>query len=348
MKKKVYIITVYNSLNSGSFLQATSLYRSIEKLGFEVAFLNANIRNLWKSAIVEAGYMIRKLDLKSAFGKFIMASKITKELKAFNIVTLDKIDLNDENNIYILGSDEIWNVARKNMNQFPILWGYGLPMKQCISYAPSLNNATKEQLLSIDYVCEALAKLKNISVRDTYSLSTLQSITNREIVEVCDPTFLMEETYYTNRLKKPKYTDYILIYIYSKNENEHDIQALKDFAKSKKKKLIAFGSNMKWCDINVTGTPWDFLSYIYYADYVCTSTFHGTLFSAFFGKQFAVIGNRNRKVDELLQKLCLNRKTDSNGLSAMLDLKYDFEGVKQSISGLRDGGVLFLNDNLRE
>ena len=48
--KKVYVVTVFNSLNSGSFLQATSLYKAISGMGYDVSFLDTGARNLWKRA----------------------------------------------------------------------------------------------------------------------------------------------------------------------------------------------------------------------------------------------------------------------------------------------------------
>ena len=83
--EKVYVITVYNSLNSGSFLQATSLYRAISEIGYEVAFIDTGARNPWKQAAKEFVFMIKKGNFKAAFFKFKQAKLLSGELKKYNI-----------------------------------------------------------------------------------------------------------------------------------------------------------------------------------------------------------------------------------------------------------------------
>jgi len=342
---KVYVVTVYNSLNSGSFLQATSLYNAIKNLGYDVSFLDTGARDLSKQAKKEFWYMAKKLEIRSAFAKFVQAKNLTRELEAYDVVKYDE-NFNGDDDIFVLGSDEIWNVARKDMASYPIFWGKGLPLANTLSYAPSLNNATKEDLEKYSFVNEALEGLKAVSVRDTYSHETVSEVTDREILEVCDPTLLMPAESYDERIHDVPEKDYILIYIYKKAVSEDDIAAIVSFAKKHNKKLVAFGSNFGWCDKNVTGSAFDFLSYIKQADYVCTSTFHGTLFSTLFLKKYVVLGNKNRKVGELLKCFGIDRKCDSSTLEQVIDSDYDYEQVKGTISAMRDNGLGYLKKSI--
>ena len=342
MSKKVHIVTVYNSLNPGSFLQATSLYKAVEKLGYDVAFYKIGARSLYKSAFIESIYMLKKGDIKSMLSKFKMAALFTKELKNYNIsTTFDK-----DNDLFVLGSDEIWNVARKNMADYPIFWGEGLPQERCVAYAPSLNNATEEHIKKLPFVLNAMEKLHSISVRDTYSLETLKTVTNRDIAEVCDPTLLLTKEEHEKVTKECAHKDYIFVYVYAKAVSEADIKAIQEFAKAKGKKLIAFGSAHKWCDENVFGTAYDFMSYINNADYVCTSTFHGTIFSIIFQKQFAVLGNKNRKVAELLNAIGIDRHASSNTLQQVLGTEYNKSDVLEKQDALRKASLAYLKDAL--
>lgn len=344
--KKVYVVTVFNSLNSGSFLQATSLYKAISGLGYDVSFLDTGARNLYKQASVEFGYMIKNRNIKAAFDKFKQARMLTNELKKYNVVKLaDLVDTQDS--IYVLGSDEIWNVARKDMANFPIFWGKGLPLERCISYAPSLNIAKPEHVKKYDFVKEAMDNLLAVSVRDHYSHEVLNEVTDREIEEVCDPTLLLtEDSYY--KLKSPsKLSNYILVYIYAKGFKDEDIEELKKFAKEKKKKLVAFGSNFGWCDLNVNGAPWDFLSYIEGADYVCTGTFHGTLFASLFRKRFVVISKKNKKVTELLNRFGLSdRIADYTNMRQVFETEYDSDKLTATIAQMRESGLGYLKKNI--
>ena len=344
--KKVYVVTVFNSLNSGSFLQATSLYKAISAMGYDVAFLDTGARNLWKRAGLEAVFMLKKLNCKAAVGKFVQAKKLTDELKNYKVVKLKNLKDTPES-VYVLGSDEIWNVARADMAKYPIFWGIGLPLERCISYAPSINISKEEHVKKYDFVKESLEHLFAISVRDHHSYETLKTVTDRDIAEVCDPTLLLkEESYYSLKSSK-KLDNYILVYIYAKLFKDEDIQELKRFAREKNKKLVAFGSNFSWCDINVNGAPWDFLSYIEGADYVCTGTFHGTLFSSLFRKNFVVVGGNNRKVNELLDKFELSdRKVNAANMRQVFEKGYDRDALTAKIASMREAGLDYLKDNI--
>lgn len=346
--KKVYVVTVYNSLNSGSFLQATSLYKAIEGLGYDVAFLDTGARNLWKRAFLEFLFMIKNRNFGSAFGKFKQARALTNELNNFKVVKIN--DLEDcDDKVFVLGSDEIWNVARRDMAEYPVFWGEGLPLGKCFSYAPSINTAREEHVKKYNFVRNALENLFAISVRDHHSYEVLKALTDRDILEVCDPTLLIEPKEYYELKAQNKFSDYILIYLYAKRFSDEDVEAIRKFAKEKNKKLVAFGSNFRWCDMNVNGTPWDFISYIEGADYVCTGTFHGTLFSALFGKNFAVIGQKSNKVTELLERFNLSdRVADSKSINRILETDYDRSELASTISQMREIGLQYLADNIRK
>lgn len=339
MKKKVYVVTVYNSLNPGSFLQATALYRVLNNAGYEVSFLKTGARSLFKQAIIESIYMIKKMQITSVISKFISAHKFAKRLSSYKVrKTFDR-----DKDIFVLGSDEIWNVSRKNMAQHPIFWGEGLPIERCVSYAPSINNATEIDLNKYSFVKQCLDKMHAISVRDSYSKTMLNKFTNKNIVQVCDPTVLLPREEYLNFENECPYSNYILVYIYNKAVSKQDIDAIVEFAKKKNKKLISFGANYKWCDINVKGEPYDFISYIHHADYVCTSTFHGTMLSIIYQKQFAVLGKKNRKVLELLETVKLStRQADAFTLNEILELDYNHKECEARLDELRRESIEFL------
>ena len=342
MKKNIYIVTVYNSLNPGSFLQASSLYNSLASLGYQVCFLKTGARSLIKQTFLSVVFMFKQRKFADIIPKIKMGFAFAKQLKDYYIADAQM----KENEIYILGSDEIWNVARRDMAAYPIFWGGGLALERCISYAPSLNNTTAEQLKQYEYAYSSLEKMYSISVRDSYSKKVLQEITDREIAVVCDPTVLLSADEYKKKVKVCPDKGYILIYIYNRAVSQEDIDAIITFAKHKGKKLISFGSVHKWCDKNVKGTAYDFLMYINHADYVCTSTFHGTMFSAIFHKQFAVLGTKNRKVSELLDVLELERRASKETLRQVLEADYDHQKLSNRLDELRQAGLKYLQNSI--
>ena len=59
---------------------------------------------------------------------------------------------------------------------------------------------------------------------------------------------------------------------------------IKKFAKENDLKLIVVGFDYKWCDDQIIVTPRQFLSVMKHAQYVVTSTYHGTVFSTLLKK----------------------------------------------------------------
>lgn len=338
----IKIITVYNSLNPGSFLQATSLYRAINSMGYDVAFQDIKIRNLKKQAIKECFYLVKHLQFDRVPAKLKIVKKYINLLKEYSISS----EYDVKSDIYVLGSDEIWNLQRPRMVKYSILWGKGLNVNRVFSYAPSLNYATADDIRENDFALEAIEKLFSVSVRDEYSREQINKLTEREIVEVCDPTVLVYPDAYENLNRQCADKDYILVYIYAKAIANDEILAIKSFAKKEGKKIISFGASNKWCDKNVNGDPIDFLNYIKKADYVCTSTFHGTMLSIIYKKQFAVFGNKNLKVKELLNKFSLDRQADAETFETIITTNYDKEIVNDKLIEMKKFGLDFIRKNI--
>lgn len=340
--KKIQIVTVYNSLNPGSFLQATALYRFFEKNGYEVSFMNTGARNLFTQVALSIVYAAKKKNITQIPSKIKLGFQYKKQLDGYRVENPH----DTKNTMFVLGSDEIWNVARKDMARYPIFWGDGLPLSQCISYAPSLNNATEKDLMNYSFVQAAINGLYAVSVRDKYSQKILEKYTGREIAVVCDPTVLLQKSDYEKIESRCDEKNYLLTYIYNRTISEGEIVAIRKFAKEKGLKILTFNQDHPWCDKIVHGTAIDFLTYISHADYVCTSTFHGTMLSAIYGKKFAVMGKKNRKVSELLATLEIDCQADENSLPNILENGYDAEKLKQRLTELRATGVTYLQRNM--
>ena len=101
MKNEIKIITLYNSLNYGAFLQAFALQSVLSDLGYNPSFYEANRK--MKSELRK--HILRK-DVSKIPINYIQYLKYKKCWKCLNI---------DNNNIEtakacIVGSDEIWNI----------------------------------------------------------------------------------------------------------------------------------------------------------------------------------------------------------------------------------------------
>ena len=341
MKKRIGIITVYNSVNSGSYLQAMALCKTIESNGNEVFFYDSKTRKPRKKAFKTGlWHIIRGGGLKMSIEPIKQYRKFNRLVKKMNIER--KIEASD---IIVLGSDEIWNVSRSTMSDYPIFWGDGLT-NDIISYAPSINNSKVTDLDNFTYVIPALKKMKLITVRDEHSKQVLQSIVDLEMKIVVDPTIFSTKEEYITLAKRPEQTNFLFVYSRGGEFSENEIHEIKAFAEKRELKIIG-APYMAWVDENVFPDPLEFLGYLEAADYVVTGTFHGTIFSIIFNKKFISIMRNNRKVEEVLNNFSLSsRGLENNNLEELLDSSIDYKIVNQLIETKRKESLEILYNGI--
>jgi hypothetical protein len=339
---KIGIVTVYNSFNCGSRLQAFALEKILMDHGFYVAFLNTNRENhLWNDIKTGIKDIIR-FRLKKAIFQFQRVF-IYSQNSCKNIITRQQ---NIKVDLYILGSDEIWNLSRKVM-QHPEFWGYGLSAP-CIAYAPSINTSDYSIIDSFSFTKVSLEAMCAISVRDEHSCKELCKISDKKITVVCDPTMLIGYDEWRNYENECPYDNFILVYSYiTKAISAVDIDNIKLFAKKKGKLLISILQYLSWCDINVAASKNDFLGFFAKAEYVITSTFHGTIFSLIYKKQFASYAGSNIKVLEILDQFNLhNQNASIFDLDSIFAKKINQDMLQIKIEKLRQFSLRWLLDNI--
>jgi len=131
-----------------------------------------------------------------------------------------------------------------------------------------------------------------------------------------------------------------LVYAYGHRiRTKEEINAIKDFAKSKGLKTVAVGGSQFWCDLYIPVSPFRLLDYFYYADYVVTDTFHGCIFSIINGKRFATIVRKSNtaKVTGLLQDLELTDRIvdDMQNLANVISKEIDYCKVENILQQQR-------------
>lgn len=102
--------------------------------------------------------------------------------------------------------------------------------------------------------------------------------------------------------------------------------------------------------------PNDFVKYISQATYVCTDSFHCSVFSTIFHRQFMTFyrfantskTGRNSRIDSLFNVLGINKKHIYNGEDILTNIKepINWSQVDQNLSHLRNESIEFLNKAL--
>ncbi len=222
-----------------------------------------------------------------------------------------------------------------------------------VSSLPDKPNIQSDELKRVfdqagNSIKEYLNNMKAISVRDKATYDIVKKITNRKIDVVCDPTFLLTKEDYKKEIGNKLNDNYIFVYLFS-NLNSSLVQKIKDFAKSRNLKIISGTNNYNWCDDCVINNPINFMNSIYYADYVITDTFHGTIFSINFEKQFIVLNKKKNKVNELLKNFNFeDRLFEENSNIEILDEKIDYKLRNKPLKEHREASFNYLNEVIKK
>ena len=345
--KEIKILTFCTYSSIGSILQALGLTKALQTVQCHGTLWlercnpplhTDRVRSL-KSLITILFQALICKQRKCAHQKRLdfIAAHISTEERAYDD-TLPQIAQHSDAVCFLAGSDQIWNPRLCN----PAFFLDFADGKKRISYAASMgvtevpaeNEALFRRLVN-NFDC--------ISVREQECADVIRRYTDREISVHIDPTFLVsadewrtyEETY---PIRQP----YILLYmLYWDNSCKEKIQELK-----KKTRLpvyaIADGLSRVRADrfLFDVGVG-EFLWLIDHAEYVVTSSFHGTAFSIIFNKRFAAVANPSApsRIHHLVRLLEIPHTDIAELPDAALP---DYDEVNRRICQQRDISLQYL------
>mgnify|MGYP003094149428 FL=1 len=328
--QKVGVLTFHRAENYGSVLQAYALQKYLtDKLGIENELIDyipsgqeefyklfvpiTNIRNLIGN-ILKLSIANKYKKRKDAFQGFLNSNlAISKDkYSAFNKNSL----LSNQYSLIITGSDQIWNTECADFS-----WDYLLEdvhgLKK-ISYAASMGGG---KISDYDRYKKCLEEYTSISVREQYASDVInQMFNNEKKIEVSlDPTLLLDKEDY-NKIAAPRKIqgDYIFLYsVYHDDKLLHTIRRMKKkwgmpiitlISRNNSYKVLLNGIKLA----NEEG-PEDFLGYIRYAKFVLTNSFHGSVFSMIYGKEFYYLGDYRQ--DPRLKQLFTKAEIEHVGVT---------------------------------
>lgn len=343
----ICIVTVFKSPNFGSFLQARALRDLLIQYDKDVYLLDGNFRPwIYKLQVNRMLQALKRLQFSSFYYqlyKIIHNYYLWRSLPSIKLIKAQSL----EDVTYVLGSDEIWNVARQECTN-PLFWGIGLKGR-IISFSPSINNATFEQIKNNCYSIEGLKNMTAISVRDNYSLEVLSNVTSKPIVQTLDPTLLHDFDYYSKSAYARLEYNYIAVYVFERLSDK-DIKNIRKFALERNLKLVGLSENISWCDYSVNIKNENPFLYYKDAEYVITNTFHGTAFAINFNTKFVCMARNNRKVNELLALFGLSNRLITDGvyrhLTQIFDEDIDYLKVQLRKESLRQSSISYITQSL--
>lgn len=341
MNKNVGILTFHYARNYGAVLQAYAMQHKLQELKYNVEIIdyrNSYIMSgiqLWnwkKKGIKGFLYAIVTFIFR-AMKKYTFYTFIKKRIVLSPKITKNNLKLFAEKyNVLITGSDQVWNTKLTDNDMVYFLdFARGDILK--IAYAVSFGD--REIILSEKYI-GMLKKLDYITLRENAMQSILEEVIMKTVKICCDPTLLLTSDDWKNVVsKRNRKKPYLFLFMIE--ESPELLEYAKKVAEQKSLTLV---SNKYCFEFFMHSSPEDFLSWILHANYVLTNSFHGTIFSIIFQKQFlshvkSNDGTEKTRIIQLLEKCGLEHRTLTD-IDCDLDTQETWDIVEKRIKTFRD------------
>lgn len=349
---KIGIITWYKSTNFGTNLQAIALQKYLRNKGYEVKIvnyevvssLNSDVRNFWqKVAYQPCKYVLKYAQWKYKKELHVRDQKINNAM-IVNCILTDKIfneseliDICNQFDLLICGGDQIWNPNWYHRFYFA---DYDDIKTRRISYAPSMGVNTIPPKLRTE-IKRGIERFDKVSIREEKGAELLNSFTKVNPTVVVDPTLLLsaEEWKEIFMLKNAVISsgEYVLS-MFLTDKMEH-WKAARNFVRKKGMRhvIIPYGcfSYLQIGEIHADAGIQDMLALINSANYVLTDSFHITVFSIIFQRQFYAFQrfeendntSQNSRIKTLLKISGLKERYISYGckfVSEKMEIDYNY------------------------
>ena len=367
--KKVGIITMHQVRNYGSFAQAYATCRSIEKLGYETELIDykyPNKAHATKKSIIGEVLHLANLMTKSLipgrphleFEKHYLEAYKTyyKLSKAYN--TRDEIIADPPKyDIYVVGSDQVWNDTYINTDDTFFL-GFAPVNAKKIAFASSFGE-TQVKKCNESFYREKLNSLKKIAVREISGVELVENLTERDDIEkVLDPTFLLNSDEWRKisipftRAKRP------YIFVYGSHCRKYMINTARKIADKKgwdvytvNCTIVNYYSKEAHCLLDIGPREW--MGLIDNAELVFSCSFHGVAFSIQFNTPFFAIFKGEEQYDSRVSSFLTEISLEKHRLLAgtediILDNAYEmnWDRVNNMIDIKRKASYEVLRDFL--
>ena len=330
---KIGILTHPQGSNYGGILQCYALCTYLKKLGHEpiviqrVAdksfFLWSIVRNILKTLHFPRYYHPDEIDRMANIRPFIQKHLArTEPVNSQN--KMKKVCKKYGLDAVIVGSDQVWRHDYAMKYGFNYFLDFVPDDVVKASYAASFGLSDWQYThRETEIIKQLLDRFKGISVREEDAVSLIKDNTGKNALQLIDPTMLLKQEDYDNitnhRLVKEKY-----VFVYWLGDKNLIASAIERY-KTEGYTIV----NINLRDICEQISVEDWLSYIKYADYVITDSFHGCVFSIIFERQFIAFGNKSGG-NSRIKSLCKMFGFESETFKQYLNVNSKLEILRQN------------------
>lgn len=359
-KKKVGIITWHYYNNYGSALQSYALQEAISKLGFDVELINyinhavggtIRRRNFQIVLYFSLGLFFKRY--RKDFGRYLFSLKYHKK----SFITNDENKLRTLSESYhtiVCGSDQIW---APNCYDPVYFAAFSTPKTRKVSYAASIGLNDIPECLITQYK-NHLSDFYMISVREEGGKKLLKEKCDIDSTVVLDPTLLHDSSFYKEIEKEVHdIRDNNYLFCYFLNKSHQYRERVEKYAKEHGLQIIGISDNVKdgeWMRILSNLGADNFIWLIHHANVVMTDSYHGTIFSLLFHKNFWTF-ERFEENDPICQNSRIRQLQRYFGLEGHIvkpqveidkSIEIDYGKFESTLKKLREYSMNFLHKAL--
>jgi polysaccharide pyruvyl transferase WcaK-like protein len=368
----------YLNKNYGSMLQIYATTKMLEQNKYDYEIIRYTKKKSVFSVVKNCPRLLNVIlmndkieDLKKKFGIFFhpifkknekIRSNRFRDFQNSEFTKLSGISLgykelcenSKKYNIVLSGSDQLWSPAGLPTNFYNLQFCD----EKCkrVSYASSFG-VGYIPWYQVKRTRQYLMRMNEISVREKSGKNIIKKLIDRDVKLVVDPVLLLSKQEWDEYIRNNKVIKEKYIFAYFLGNNSECRKVAKAFAAEKKLKLVflpfldqynksdeKFGDELLF-DVG----PKDFLNLIRNAEYVLTDSFHGSIFSIIYHKNFLVFNryknsskvSKNSRIDTLLNEFDLSERRYKNDVTE-IDTKMNFEQIDNKILSLREYSLNYL------
>ena len=362
---KIGILTFINEINYGCSLQAFALQQAVKKIKPDCeCYIIDYTRNRYRDSAV---WIIRKMEYKllkkddtpswtlKEFVSIIREMNVTNTCCADTVKLFRKFwkknlytehvgrtnirKLNKEMDLFIVGSDQVWNCGCLNIDKTFLLDFVNDNQKKG-SYAASLG-LDRVPAKYANLYRRYLSEFHYLSCREKTGKDVIERLINKEVGVCADPTFLLSKNEWKDITKSIGSIEEDYILVFAMETSSELRQFAENISKQTNYPLFYINSDLTCSDNRAIG-PLDFVKLISNAKCVITSSFHGMAFAINLEVDFYVqiaeseyMKSVSSRISDLIDTLGLqNRCFNSNTKEKKYEhIDYD------SVNGKKDAWV---------
>lgn len=297
---KIALITIWHENNYGAELQAYATVKALQQLGHQVKMIYILLSDCHKP-----NFKGRIAEFISSFGpgykKFDNFWKTNIPVTR-RYHTIEELQSNPPKaDVYMVGSDQVWNPELTGIFAKLFFLDFGNEKVKKISYSSSFGTPEWNYEKLTEEVRLLLLQFDRIASREQSGVQILKDTFGVEASLTVDPTLLFEQY---QELTGPLSQKKTLVYYPLSDDYELEKYAIKTSQRLglqlvNNKKTTTILGRVIWDKVGIE----EWVRNIAESQFVITRSFHGLVFSLLYGKNFAIMANRNNRGTRLMNLL---------------------------------------------